>query len=149
MLYRLAIMLSLATALLTGCGNETNPDIQKFYDTAVAKLQFSDMPWYDFGGRTVGSESFRSINLTNTGKNTASDLRGSFYLSVHFSFRGGNYPGTGGTCGEFLEPGAICSVVVSFAPQYAGTFEQPVTILFFDGVASQKAIGPYLRGEGI
>ena len=149
MLHRLAILFWITTALLAGCGNANDPALQNYYDSGAAKIQFSDMPWYDFGDRAVSSESYKSINITNTGKNTASQLRGSFYLSVHFSFRGGNFPGTGGTCGEILEPGDLCSLVVTFAPQYAGTFEQPVTILFFDGSASQKAIGPYLRGDGI
>ena len=87
--------------------------------------------------------------VTNAGGTSATQMRGSFYLSVHFAFKGGTFPGSGGTCNETLVAGEICDVVVTFTPQYVGQFEQPLSVLFFDGVANQKATGSYLRGHGI
>lgn len=139
----------LSAALLSGCGKDARDPQLQYGDPTPAKLQFTNMPWYDFAGRAVGTESWKTITIANTGTSVASQLKGSFYLSVHFSFKGGTFPGASGTCGDFLEPASTCTVIVAFSPQYVGTFEQPLTVLFFDGFANQKAIGPYLRGEGI
>ena len=37
-------------------------------------------------------------------------------LAAPWSFKGGSYPGTGGTCAAALDPGTSCSIVVTFAP---------------------------------
>jgi len=141
-----AVLVSLG---LAGCGAETRDPALQYGDPVPAKLAFSDMPWYDFGDRAVLSASERSISIANSGGATATDFRGSFYLSVHFSFKGGTFPGEGGTCTDSLKAGASCTVVVAFVPQYPGQVEQPLSILFHDGVMNQKVTGPYLRGRGL
>ena len=149
MLQRLATVLWVLTALLSGCGSQSNdPVLQQYYDPGTAKIEFDNLPWYDFGDRTVSTESLRTIQIANTGKNTATQLHGSFYLSVHFSFRGGTFPGTGGTCGEVLESRATCNLVVAFAPQYPGTFEQPVNHPLFRRRQQPKGHGPLPARQG-
>ncbi len=134
---------------LVGCGQETRDPALHYGDPVPAKLSFSDMPWYDFGDHNVLSFSEKTIQIANSGGGTATDFRGSFYLSVHFAFKGGRFPGDGGTCKDSLKAGDACAVVITFIPQYPGQFEQPLSILFHDGIMNQKVTGPYLRGRGI
>ena len=45
-------------------------------------------------------------------------------LSAPFSYKGGTYPGTGGTCAATLAAAGTCTVVVTYAPvTVAGTFD--------------------------
>ncbi len=139
----------LGSGALSGCGQDDRDPQLNYGDPVPAKLSFSNLPWYDFGDRAVLSVSEKNIQIANTGGSTATDFRGSFYLSVHFAFKGGTFPGEGGTCSDSLVAGASCSVVITFIPQYSGQFEQPVSVLFHDGAVNQKVTGPYLRGRGL
>ncbi len=69
-------------------------------------------------------------------------------LAAPYSFAGGSYPGTGGTCAATLAATATCSVVVEYAPVAAGTHTETLTINYFDRVASQSATRP-MTGTGV
>src|SRR4051812_21261138 len=88
--------------LTVGCGQEKRDPQLQYGDPIPARITFSDMPWYDFGSRAVATQTDKTVTITNTGTMPAEQLRGSFYLSMHFSFKGGKYPGTGGSCSETL-----------------------------------------------
>lgn len=47
-----------------------------------------------------------------------------------FTFAGGTYPGTGGSCGTALPVGGTCTIVVAFAPTTAGPADAPLELGF-------------------
>jgi len=59
-------------------------------------------------------------------------------LTGAWSFEGGTFPGSGGTCGTTLTGGSSCTVVVKVAPGSVGAYSASLTIGFFDGSKSQS-----------
>lgn len=47
-------------------------------------------------------------------------------LNLPFKFKGGSYPGVGGTCGTGIS--SDCTVVVNFEPASAGNFSQVLSL---------------------
>lgn len=69
---------------------------------------------YAFGTLAHTSSADVTFDVTNIGGQKASSL--SSTLTTPFLFRGGAYPGHGGTCSLTLEAGDSCTVVVEFTP---------------------------------
>ena len=53
--------------------------------------------------------------------------------ATEFDFVGGEYPGTGGTCADILEPEDTCTLVISFSPATAGTYTSEFELSYFNG----------------
>lgn len=85
--------------------------------------------------------------MTNSGGTTAANLTAASPTSP-FSFTGGTYPGTGGTCGDRLEPGQSCSVALSFTSPLppAAAYAGEIRFDFFDGALNRQT-QLALRGE--
>ncbi|WNG49952.1 choice-of-anchor D domain-containing protein [Archangium minus] len=76
---------------------------------------------FDFGDVAVGAVAEHTFTVRNTGETAATSITPtSHHLSLPFDFKGGAYPGTGGTCGTTLESGASCTLIVTFAPLREG-----------------------------
>ncbi|MCA9325933.1 choice-of-anchor D domain-containing protein, partial [Candidatus Saccharibacteria bacterium] len=112
----------------------------------VALLTISDGPTYDYGLKAVGSTNDHTFTVENTGGVDATTLSGSG-LAAPFNFKGGSYPGTGGTCGVTLAPSTNCTVIVTYAPTVAGTHNDTLTINYNDGAAAQS-VDRDLQGQG-
>src|SRR6185369_4079254 len=54
-------------------------------------------------------------------------------------WKGGNYPGTDGTCQDKLAAGAHCTVVVRFTPSGSGPRASSMMIFYYDGANTQYA----------
>ena len=92
--------------------------------------------WFDFG--YTGRPLDHTFYLRNTGAKPAMDLTDGGGLAGAFSFKGGSYPGAGGTCGGSLEGGSTCALVVTFDP--AGTEPRArLTINYDDGFTRRDA----------
>ncbi|HMN68446.1 MAG TPA: hypothetical protein PKC28_07890, partial [Bdellovibrionales bacterium] len=78
--------------------------------TAVppALLGISDGPSYDYGTIPATATVDKVLTVTNSGSLAATTVAGSG-LAAPFTFKGGAYPGTGGTCGGSLNAGANCT----------------------------------------
>jgi hypothetical protein len=50
------------------------------------------------------------------------------------SFKGGTYPGVGGTCADTLKPGATCDLVVTLVAPASGRQTSLVIIQYYDGL---------------
>lgn len=136
-----------ACAALAGCGKQAPPDtVPQVLPTAL--LAISDGPVYDFGVKQLGTEHENLFVVTNKGTGPATQMSGTFYLSANFSYKGGQYPGTGGTCAATLDVAATCTVVIVFSPQYKGSFSDYLRVSYFDGVAQKQTDRPELRGQG-
>ena len=134
--------------ILSACGKEINDGPTfKPHSYDIARLAVSDGPDYNFGLVTVGSSKHKTFTVTNRGKSDASKIAGVLYVSA-FSFKGGAYPGDGGTCQSMLLPAKVCTVVVTFAPNYVGSFEEALHLNFFNGEAEDKVSYPTLKGAG-
>jgi hypothetical protein len=73
----------------------------------VANLTISDGPGnYDFGTQATTSVTQKTFTVSNSGTATATALADGGTLGGMFAFKGGTYPGTGGTCGASLAGGA-------------------------------------------
>ncbi len=108
-------------------------------ESVTAILSISDGPTYDYGGRVLATTTTHSFTVTNSGGLLASSMMDAGGLAAPYTFKGGIYPGTGGTCGGTLAAGADCTIVVDFTPVAAGTFNDTIDISYSDGANSQNA----------
>lgn len=93
----------------------------------------------DFGSQVV-ARMRRTLTVNNFGGKTARDI-GASQLSNGFSYAGGGFPGSGGTCSGVLAADSFCTLVVEFDPTFAeGTQSSTLTVSYFDSLAPQIAI---------
>lgn len=95
----------------------------------MANLLFDTINSWDFGNLTVGNVATRTVTMTNNGTAPAKILNTSF-LSSPFSYPGGSFPGSGGTCGVDVNVGDTCTFQVSFAPGTVGSFSSTVVVQY-------------------
>lgn len=114
---------------------------------APATLTLSNGPTYNYGTKVVGSTTDFTFTLTNSGGASASTISGNA-LSAPYSFKGGTYPGTGGTCVSTLAAAATCTVVITYSPTATGTHPETLSIAYYDGAAAQSATVA-LSGMGV
>ncbi len=105
-----------------------------------AVLTLSDGPTYDYGTKSIGSTTDKSFTVTNTGAFASSAMAGAG-LAAPFTFKGGTYPGTGGTCGATLSAAATCTVIVTWAPTVTGVQSGTLTVNYNDGASAQSVSG--------
>lgn len=96
-------------------------------------------PSYTFANTLVGSSRDVTVTLTNGGALAARFLADSGLTANPFSYKGGVYPGSGGTCGVELEPGASCTVVLTYSPTTAGTHIGAWGVGFLTGGSAASA----------
>ncbi|HLL55908.1 MAG TPA: choice-of-anchor D domain-containing protein, partial [Myxococcaceae bacterium] len=104
-----------------------------------AWLSFSDAPRFDYGTRAVGSSNEHAFTLVNSGGVTATGLGPAFGLAAPYAFKGGSYPGLGGTCGASLAANDRCVVVVTYAPTATGATTGTVGVVYTDGAGIRTA----------
>lgn len=88
--------------------------------TGLAVLAFAGGPSYDFGTIATSGSMDVSILVSNSGGTTATSMTG-LNPAGRFSFKGGSYPGNGGTCGSTLLSSGSCNVVVTYTAGSVGT----------------------------
>lgn len=104
----------------------------------TAVLSISDGGTYNYGSLAVGANADKTFVVTNSGSLSASVMAGSG-LAAPFSFKGGSYPGAGGSCGTLLAGGANCNMVVTFAPVSAGGFSDVIDLSYNNGGSTAVA----------
>ncbi len=102
-------------------------------------LTISDGPTYDFGVQAIGSSTSHTFTLTNIATTDFTGL-GASGLIAPFTFLGGSYPGTGGTCTTSLAIGANCTIVVNYSPTTAGVNTASFNVLYNNGTAQTSSI---------
>ena len=103
---------------------------------APALLTISDSPTYTYPTLAVGSTSDKTLTISNAGGVSAIGMSGSG-LTGMFAFKGGTYPGSGGTCAASLAPTLTCTVVITYAPTTVASHSATVTMNYNDGVNLQ------------
>ncbi len=87
-----------------------------------------------FGFLPAGTSATQAFVLSNTGGGPAIDLS-ALPLSAPFSFAGGAFPGSGGTCTSNLPGDSTCTIRVTFEP-VAGCFNDKATFTFGTGLTN-------------
>lgn len=105
------------------------------YSSSVmpASLKLAGSSPADFGVSTIGIKTVKEILVENTGGKAATNLN--YSLSGNFSFQGGVFPGSGGTCGQELAGKSSCSVVVSHIPSLVGADSSNLVVGYNNGLS--------------
>lgn len=88
-----------------------------------------------------------TITLTNSGAITTSTFSAPT-LNAPFAYKGGIYPGTGGTCSNQLAAGQSCKMIIEFAPADTGVTTQTLSMTYNNGYAN-ASVATSLTGEGL
>ncbi len=99
---------------------------------AVLAITPSSYTFPGFAG--VGSATPVTLNVNKSGNAAAQTVTAS--LAAPFRFKGGLFPGTGGTCAASIA--ANCTLVVEFAPTDEGSYNTNLTLAYSDGVANRN-----------
>lgn len=138
----IALTGALAVLILSGCGLGLFP-LGHNGSPSLAQLSISDGTagsTHSFGAQTSGTTSDHSFTVTNSGSGSAASLSGlAGMTTAQFIFKGGSYPGVGGTCGLALSAGQACTVTLSFFPRIGGNFTDGLRLDYFDGGANAFA----------
>ncbi|MBI4405852.1 MAG: hypothetical protein HY537_16960 [Deltaproteobacteria bacterium] len=110
-------------------------------------VTISDGSTYDFGPHFIASTTDKTLIVTNFGKEDAKNISSSALLPP-FQFKGGAYPGEGGSCTNIIAPARSCSIVISFTPSSVGTFSGTVELTYLDREKLVSASRP-LTGQGV
>ena len=140
----LAIVVSFAIFAVSSCKEEEEKTASITYD-----LGASIDGIHNFASIKSGSSEDLTLTLTNSGKGPASSLSMTLEAVAQnadntepFTFKGGTYPGTGGTCTDSLGNGENCTVIVSFTPVTAAyssaDYSGAIGITFNDGKNDQS-----------
>ncbi len=105
----------------------------------AATLSFHPTTTLNFGSVLIGQTSDpQLLEVRHTsGELSATSLSAS--LDSNYRFTGGSYPGTSGTCGTELAPGASCLMEVTFMPNTSGTVTRNATLSYYNGAIGQSA----------
>ena len=131
----LLIICTLMMGLLSSCGNGDGlaPSLSQAPSTSptpTGQISFL-LSSYDYGTLASGQITTVTLQVAHSGA-TVTNLSGA--VSSPFKFKGGNYPGVGGTCAASIS--SDCTVVVNFEPGGAGNFNQNLTLNYNSGSAS-------------
>jgi hypothetical protein len=113
----------------------------------LALLTVSDGPTFNYGTIAIATTLDKTFTISNAGAGSASAIS-AVPLSPPFTFKGGSYPGTGGTCVSSIAPSASCTIVVTFGPSTTGSYSGAITINYNDTLNSQSANRP-IQGTGM
>ncbi|WP_373999350.1 Calx-beta domain-containing protein [Bdellovibrio bacteriovorus] len=80
----------------------------------------------DFGPQLKDSVTERSVTLQNSEDAPAENLTLST-LSAPFAFKGGSFPGSGGTCTGTLNGHSSCTLVITYSPTEVNTHAQTLS----------------------
>lgn len=94
-------------------------------------LTFEYGSQYDFGNKFVGSSTDLRIRIRNSGRVIAEDITIN-NLNAPFRYKGGTYPGTGGTCGSRIVVGASCEIIINYAPTSNGQHLQDIRLNYLN-----------------
>ena len=104
-----------------------------------AQLQLSSSSQTQFPEVVNGFTYTQSLEIRNlSGTVPADNIVANASLSSPFSFTGGEFPGTGGDCGDTLNPLSSCTVEIEINPNQVGDFSSNITFDYFDGLADQS-----------
>ncbi|MBC75935.1 MAG: hypothetical protein CME64_07955 [Halobacteriovoraceae bacterium] len=103
---------------------------------AQAIISISESDPYNMGTVNAGAFIDKAFTLSNGGDVTGTNIAGAFE-DPQFKFKGGSFPGTGGSCSTTLASGSTCDVIVRFTPDQAQSYSTFFTLNYDDGLRTQ------------
>ncbi len=107
-----------------------------FWSADRSTLTISDATTYDFGSINVSTDTDKTFTITNSGTYPVSGMTGAAFGNAAYTFKGGSYPGTAGTCGTSLNGAASCTVVVTANRATTGTVTDTLQINYVSKVSA-------------
>ncbi len=116
-----------------------------FWNNIQAGLVISNAPKYDYGTIITSTSVDKTFTVTNMSARAAVNLAGGSFVSSVFNFKGGAYPGTGGTCTTSLAGSASCTVIVTAFSAVSGLYNDTVALSYTDNVgrSTSRSIAAY------
>lgn len=117
-------------------GDYTPPVPEPEPEEGIAFLEVDGPDPLNFGTHATGSRIVEVLRVTNIGGAEATNITGTG-LAAPFYFLGGEYPGTGGSCGdEPLAIGASCEITVEFFPTVVDYYTDSLILTYNNGSGS-------------
>lgn len=101
-----------------------------FWSGTSATLTISDANTYNYGSISVSTNTDKTFTVSNTGNMAATSMAGVAFSNAAYTFKGGTYPGTGGTCSTSLAMASSCTVVVTANSASTGTIASTLQITY-------------------
>ena len=108
----------------------------------MAVLTISDDPTFTYTSISAGASLDKTFTITNSGFSTATAILGAAFSTATFTFKGGTFPGAGGTCIATLVRFASCTVVVTANSNTLATYNDTVTINYTTQSQARTATRP-------
>jgi rRNA maturation protein Nop10 len=142
-----AVTVDMAAAAATDvAGNQSTAATQftrNYQSTAI--LSFAVTSTHDYGSITTGGSADVTMVINKAGVANATSVT-EISLAAPFAFKGGAFPGTGGTCSTTIS--GTCSIVVTFTPTAAGVRNDSVDLQYYNGSAT-VSISRAITGTGV
>ena len=108
-----------------------------FWSGTSATLVISDAVTYNFGSVNISTPTDKIFTVSNTGALPANSMAGAAFTNpTVYSFKGGTYPGTGGSCSTSLASGGSCTIVVTANNSSTGVVNDTVRINYIGKVSA-------------
>lgn len=142
-----AVTADMAAAAATDAAGNASTAATQFTRTyqTTATLSFAVTSTHDFGSITTGGSSDVTMVINKTGVANATSVT-EVSLAAPFAFKGGTFPGTGGTCTTTIS--GTCSIVVTFTPTAAGVRSDSVDLQYNNG-STTVTISRSITGTGV
>ncbi len=102
-----------------------------FYE---AQLTISDSSGYNFGTVAAGTSYDKTFTLTHSGGDVTATSLNVLNLNSPFNYKGGNFPGVGGTCTRTLtKEKKTCSIVITLSTTLSGSWSSNPSFSYFNG----------------
>ncbi|MCJ8277837.1 MAG: choice-of-anchor D domain-containing protein, partial [Bdellovibrionales bacterium] len=124
--------------LLSSCGGP--PEQADENSEGPAVLAFTSSAEPNFGEALIGFTYQRTFEISNASLTVpATNITVTSNLDSGFSFSGGSFPGSGGTCGVELAAGSTCTFVIDLIPTVSGALSSRLSLSYYDGLEDQSA----------
>ena len=101
-----------------------------------ATLSISDGATNSYGQVLTQQSYDKTFQVTISGTLPATNVTPGSFLSSDFSYKGGSYPGVGGTCGTTIT--ANCSIVVTLTPSAVQSYTDAIALQYNNGSANTQ-----------
>src|SRR5262249_49780828 len=143
--WSIALLVPAAVSFFTACTSDKT--IRSVLFNAKAAQLVASEKNYSFGERAVHSYRSHIFIIENQGDLIA-HIRTPPGIFGPFSFKGGQYPGIGGTCGDVIGKGQSCRIVATFHPVSFAPYGEDMTIPYNDGGLQTQTLAIHLLGQG-
>jgi ubiquitin C-terminal hydrolase len=109
-----------------------SPGVVRLKDSASESVHIKNIP--------TDTSFKKKIEITNMGEVPITIEKTEWSGSPEFTFKGGSFPGSGGTCESTLKPKKSCMIVLGFSTEHVGEFNSSLAFHYQDGIRSHKSV---------